>query len=449
MTTGTLLKSLLDIAGLRQKSFADRMFTSPSKLSKLINGNILLSRKEANDFSERAARILANEIYEPNCYYKLQDLFPFIVNFSSRNELYQFLLAAFSYTINLDLESADVAVSDRTKTDLHCSGPKQCKYMFCIICSDYLTREILEEYEFFSSLPRYSDRFIECFEDIVPLIPAGKYKMSMQQFFYLHGKNTARVGYGEDIVAKIFEEEEYSDLYFWKLDFESSNHFFMLKNQFILLFNEYVDGTPQISLLRNRAQLDRYTAFVDSAMERASRRSFNQNNVSDFLNQSADENEEVRSKMRVISELAQIIDSTDFPDPLHFFNNLLKNDAALFITSDALADFLFSRNIAEQLLKIEGISLGKRIKYVKNFYKYLDKQKDKRINIIESHVFSLVIICQGNYSLICLINVAKNILKYHIVHTEAIAGEMTKWAALSAIDSSQYIKTLMRQVRDQ
>ncbi len=298
-------------------------------------------------------------------------------------------------------------------------------------------------------MPRYSDRFIECFEDIVPLIPAGKYKMSMQQFFYLHGKNTARVGYGEDIVAKIFEEEEYSDLYFWKLDFESSNHFFMLKNQFILLFNEYVDGTPQISLLRNRAQLDRYTAFVDSAMERASRRSFNQNNVSDFLNQSADENEEVRSKMRVISELAQIIDSTDFPDPLHFFNNLLKNDAALFITSDALADFLFSRSIAEQLLKIEGISLGKRIKYVKNFYKYLDKQKDKRINIIESHVFSLVIICQGNYSLICLINVAKNILKYHIVHTEAIAGEMTKWAALSAIDSSQYIKTLMRQVRDQ
>lgn len=449
MTTGKLLKSLLDIAGLSQKSFADSMFTSPSKLSKLINGNILLSQKEASDFSEQACRILANEIYEPNCCFKLKNLFPFIVDFSSRNELYQFLLAAFSYTMILDLEAADESVSDRTISDLHYSGSRPCKYMFCIICSDYLTREIPGEYEFFTSLPRYSDKYIECFEHIMPLIPPGKLKISMQQFIDLQARQETGVRYGDGIAQKIFKEEEYSDLCFWQLDFESSNHFLMLRNQFILLFNEYVGGTPQVTLIRNRAQLDSYAVFVESAMHKASRRSFCQENVADFLNQKADGNEEVRSKMRAISQLVQTLDSAEFPDPLDFFNNILKNDAVFYITSDALTDFLLSSSISAQLLKIEDLPLEKRIKYVRNFYKYLDQYKNGQINIIESHVFSLVIICQASNSLICLINVPKNSLKYHILLTESIADEVKNWAALSAVDSFHFIKTLMRQVRDQ
>ena len=449
MTSGTLLKSLLDIAGLSQKSFADSLFISPSKLSKLIHGNIFLSQKEASDFSEQAARILANEIYEPNCCFKLKDLFPFIIDFSSRNELYEFLLTAFTYTIILDLEAADESVSDRTIRNLHYSGTKPCRYMFCIICSDYLTRERLSKYEFFTSLPRYSDKYIECFDHIMPLIPTGKFKISMQQFFYLQRKPAAGFRYRDGFARRIFQEEEYSDLYFWQLDFESSNHFFMLKNQFILLFNEYVGGTPQVTLIRNRAQLNHYTAFVESAMQKASRRSFCQENVADFLNHKADRDEEVRNKMRVISQLAQTMDSTEFPDLLQFFNSILEDGAAFYITSDALADFLFSRSISEQLLKIEGLSLINRIKHLRNFYKYLDQHKNKQINIIDSHVFSVVIICQGSNSLICLINIPRNNLKYHILQTQSIADEMAEWAKLSAVDSFQFIKTLMRQVRDQ
>lgn len=449
MTTGKLLKSLLDIAGLSQKSFAGSILISSSKLSKLINSNIFLSRKEAGDFFERASRILANEIFEPDCWFKLQSLFPFIIKFRSRHELYQFLLTAFSYSIVLDREAADKSVSDRSRKDLHYFGTQECKYIFCIITSDYLTRDIQQKHEFFSSLPRYSDKYIECFEDIIPLIPPKKFKMNMQQFFQLQGKFSGPVRPGKGMVERIFKEEEYSDLYLWELEFESDNHFFMLKNHFVLLFNEYVDGTPQITLIRNQNQLNNYSDFVDSAMKRAGLRSFRQDNVKDFLDQKADKYEEVRSKMRVISDLSEIIDSTDFPDPLLFFDSLLKNEAALYFTSDALAGFLFSRSISEQLLKIEEISLGKRINYVRNFYKYLDKYKDSRINIIESHVFGVVIVCRGKSSLICMVNVPKNCLKYHILPTEAIADEMTRWADLSAIDSSLFIKTLMRQVRDQ
>ncbi|NLW54994.1 MAG: hypothetical protein GXY99_09000 [Clostridiaceae bacterium] len=223
----------------------------------------------------------------------------------------------------------------------------------------------------------------------------------------------------------------------------------MLKNHFVLLFNEYVDGTPQITLIRNQNQLDHYSDFVDAAMKKAGLRSFRQDNVKDFLDQKADKYEEVRSKMRVISDLSEIIDSTDFPDPLLFFDSLLKNEAALYITSDALIDFLFSRSISDQLLKIENIPLPERIKYVRDFYKYLDEHKNSRINIIESDIYGIVVICQGKNSLICLVNVSGKILKYHIVRTEAVAEEMTKWADLSAIDSTLFIKTLMRQVRDQ
>ena len=153
--------------------------------------------------------------------------------------------------------------------------------------------------------------------------------------------------------------------------------------------------------------------------------------------------------MRVISHLAQTMDSTEFPDPLQFFNSILEDGAAFYITSDALADFLFSRSISEQLLKIEGLSLINRIKHLRNFYKYLDQHKNKQINIIDSHIFSVVIICQGSNSLICLINIPRNNLKYHILQTQSIADEMAEWAKLSAVDSSQFIKTLMRQVRDQ
>ena len=367
----------------------------------------------------------------------------------SRHELYQFLLSAFSYSIVLDREAADKSVSDRSRKDLHYFGTQECKYIFCIITSDYLTRDIQQKHEFFSSLPRYSDKYIECFEDIIPLIPPKKFKMNMKQFFQLQGKFSGPVRSGKGMVERIFKEEEYSDLYLWELEFESDNHFFMLKNHFVLLFNEYVDGTPQITLIRNQNQLDHYSDFVDAAMKKAGLRSFRQDNVKDFLEQKADKYEEVRSKMRVLSDLAGIIDSTDFLDPLLFFDSLLKNEAALYITSDALIDFLFSRSISDQLLKIENIPLPDRIKYVREFYKYLDEHKNSRINIIESHVFGVVIVCRGKSSLICMVNVPKNCLKYHILPTEAIADEMTKWADLSAIDSTLFIKTLMRQVRDQ
>ena len=100
MTTGDLLKALLDIANLKQKSFAERMYTSPSKISKIISGKLLVSSVEANSFSEQAARIIADEVFENNCYFKFRDIFPVIFDFSSRYDLNDFLYSAFQSVIS-------------------------------------------------------------------------------------------------------------------------------------------------------------------------------------------------------------------------------------------------------------------------------------------------------------------------------------------------------------
>ena len=57
MNTGELLESLLGIANMKQRVFAENMYASPSKISKIINGKLTVSAAEARSFSQQAARI--------------------------------------------------------------------------------------------------------------------------------------------------------------------------------------------------------------------------------------------------------------------------------------------------------------------------------------------------------------------------------------------------------
>lgn len=102
MDTGSLLKSLLNIAGYTQKDFAGMISLSPSTFSKIINGKYQIHSSDTVPFSTNCARILAQKIYEHNCYYKLGGIFPIICKFSSRQNLEHFFFLAFQYVINQD-----------------------------------------------------------------------------------------------------------------------------------------------------------------------------------------------------------------------------------------------------------------------------------------------------------------------------------------------------------
>lgn len=449
MTTGELLSALLDIAGISQKHFAESMFTSPSKISKLINGNILLSIKEATDFSEQASHILAREIFDSNCHVKLQKFFPFNLNFASRHDLYQFILLAFLYAITLDKEAAHKTGSDRQKEDLHYSGTRQIQYMFCIICSDYLRRCPKQKLEFYSSIPQFSGPYAKIFGEVMVLIPPGECNITMHQLAFSPLSQSGRQKYKTDIVERIFEREEFSDLYFWQVDSESSNHIFMLQNHFALLFNQQLDGIPQMSVFRSKSQLERFNEFISSTMKKATLTSFGKDELEGFLSKDTDGYVEVRTKIRAMSELGKSMDNSDLPSAVQFFDKILEDETSIYITSDALEAFLFSRNISEKLFKSEEVSLQERLSYLKDFSRYLEEYKNNSINIIESQVFSIIVLCKGADSFICLINVPNNTLKFHIIASEVIAFELAEKTRNYAIDVSSYIKSLIRQVRKQ
>lgn len=110
MRTCYLLTSLFEIAGLTQKKFSELMDMSPSTVSQICSGQQLVRMNEAASFSSKAARILANYIFNYQCCSKFKDLFPIIIEFYSRQELEEFLEQAFHYALDNDWEAA---------TDIH------------------------------------------------------------------------------------------------------------------------------------------------------------------------------------------------------------------------------------------------------------------------------------------------------------------------------------------
>lgn len=449
MTTGNLLKSLIDLSGLTQKDFAEGMYTSPSKISRIINGNILIGQKEASEFSEQAARILAREIFDVNCHLKLQKIFPFILMFNSRHDLYQFILLAFLYTITLEKESEQLSYSASIREDLHYSGTRQIQYMFCIICSDYMQGCQGQKLEFFSSIPKFFGFYAKLFEDVMVLLPPGKCNITLHQYYSKLNSPLQKSEHKADIVKKIFEDEEYSDLYLWKIDFESSNHFFMLKDKFIFLLNQQLDGIPQMAVLRSRTQLEHYYEFIAAAMEKASLKSFSQDNIGDFLNAEGVDDFEVQDKIRCFNKLAKLMDGSDPPNALQFFDQILEDGSLFYITSDALAAYLFSEKISEKLLNLEKTSLTERLAYLTDFSSYLDSFRNNRIKIIDSQLFSMIVVCPGVNSVVSLLNAPTNTLKFHIIDTEVIASELERKSSESSIDTALYVKNLIRQAHKQ
>lgn len=445
MTTGYLLSSLLNIAELTQKNFAERMFASPSKVSKLINGNIFVSQKEAAEFSAHAAHIFATEIFEPNCYIKFKEIFPFILNFTSRSDLFDFLLNALLYAISMDQESEYEAGYGSAPRDLNYSGMKLTQYMFCIICSDYLIRQSPAKLEYYSSIPQYFGYFVSFFDEIISLVSPGDFILTMHQFVHTQPNPVNRDEYKVSVVDKIFEEEEYSDVYYLDIDFKSTNHFFILKDHFVLLFSQYVDGTPQLTLMRSETQLEHYIDFISSTLEKASLRSFRQDKLPPFPVLEDDAFQEVSEKIRIIAELTKPRAASEHPDTAKFIADILEGDAAIYFSTDAVEAYMFSKKIFKPLLNVEELPLEKRVSTFSKVLLQVGGNYRGQIKLFDSRAFAMIVECQGPYSLTCVINVPSGLLKYHIVDTEFISAEMSAKTADSMIDARSFFQNLMRQ----
>ncbi|NLC26281.1 MAG: hypothetical protein GX777_06645, partial [Fastidiosipila sp.] len=141
MKTASLLEELIAIAAITKKDLAAAVSLSPSGLSRFLTGQHSLDLRDHKNFSLGSAQLLASAIYKPNCFRKLTGIFPFIYDFSSKNDLEIFLYNAISYTLEHDFAVSNEIFPDYQDKDYFYYNHRQVLNMTCIILSDILQTE--------------------------------------------------------------------------------------------------------------------------------------------------------------------------------------------------------------------------------------------------------------------------------------------------------------------
>ena len=450
MTTGDLLKALLDIANLKQKSFAERMYTSPSKISKIISGKLLVSSVEANSFSEQAARIIADEVFENNCYFKFRDIFPVIFDFSSRYDLNDFLYSAFQYTIEQDRD-ANGDPSGLSHNNKYYSGNKQVLYMTSIILSDYLKADKRDRLVFYSSLQQFFGHYASLLDKLIILPAKMKREIIFHQLFDQDHFKTLSQEYKANILESLFESELYSDFYRWQVKVDSSKPFLLLEDKFIMLYDKQIDGTPQLTVICNRSELEHFSQLVNDLFKSAKQMSFNHDNIQDYFNGRRDETQSFALDEKLKTMLATP-PAGSMPEQGNkqigdLFDNMLKDEAYVYMSADSLESFIFNAEVIVPYYLTVDLSLEERIQFSTLIRDYVAGIRPGLINIINTQLNSFSVLCEDGLSLVSLMHPASKRVKYHLFASELIGPELKQAALESGISTSDYIDRLLVQAK--
>lgn len=442
MNTSTLLTSLLEIAGLTQKKFAELVGMSPSTLSQIISGNQHIRSDDSSNFCSKAARVLAHRIYSHRCFIEFKDLFPVIIDFYSRHDLEQFLLHAFHYVIDNDREAREYSPAQRFENK-HYSGYMQVLYMYCIIFSDYLLREDNSKMEFYSSLALFFGPFAKLYDRIETLLPPSPGNITYYHLFNPE-KSIRNAGiYSTDVLKKIHELELFSDVYYMESDVDVDRPLFMLKDRYILLFSQQIDGTLQMTLLRNPADLAKFHDYMLEERDQANRRSFNQDEIEEFMLSHPDSDPDLNEKIMAIARLS----NTEYQTPTEelvadFFKTVLRNDAALYLSADLISSFLYSTEAFGSYLNCSDLPLQVCTDYIDLVSDYLQKYRQAKVYLVNTPLDNLTVICQGKLSVLSLVNPRTMKLKYHLLDTALLGPDMERLARETAIGPGEYFRKL-------
>ncbi|HHU07261.1 MAG TPA: helix-turn-helix transcriptional regulator [Clostridiaceae bacterium] len=450
MKTGRLLKSLLDIADITQKNFAESIYTSPSTISKIITGKHLVSSSDEKSFSAKAARILADNIFETNCYFKFRDILPIICDFISKHDLEQFLLKAFMYAIEIDRENSEDSVNINRPTKYYV-GRKQIMHMVCIITSDYLRTDRHELLEFYSALPLSFGYSQLGLDEIKVVPPALRRELIFNQLFdpgqCLRGADDCIV----ENIETVYTTEQYSELYRWQATLDPTKPFLLLKDKYIILFNQQIDGTPQMTVITNKPELDNIYDHIAAIMSKAKRLTYTESDIEEYLNdKSVTEERLIDSRIRAISEMSPTGTPADeiVEGIRQLMQTFVQDDVSIFISADVLNAFVFSKEVLVPVLRDIEIPLRDRIKILEIIRDYMEANKHANIHIINISLHSITVLCLDQPSLICLINPFSKKAKYHLVDSNVLKEQMEKSSAKSFINAYRYISNLIDQAQE-
>lgn len=450
MKTGILLKSLLDVADMTQKDFAESVFTSPSTISKIITNKHLISPSDEKSFSVKSSRILANSIYESNCYFKFKDIFPVVYDFSSKHDLEQFLLKAFLYAIELDRENSEAYIS-KNNAGKHYVGKEHIMQMFCIIASDYLRSDRHELLEFYSALP-LAIGYSQIGLDEIKIVPPELQREIV--FHQLFDPTQCQKGADDcavDDIYTTFKTEMYTDLYRWQAELDPTKPFLLLKDKYIILFDRQIDGTPHMTFITNKQELENIFDHIARIMSKAERLTFTQDDIEEFLS------EEPMSGGRIIDGIINAISGLSGDEPSsdqiteglrHLLHELVQHETEIFFSADVLKSFIFNSKIFSSLMPVSDIPPQEQINFLNIIRDYMRIYKNAPVRIINISLHCIIAICKDELSLICIINPFSMKVKYHLIDSMSLKEQMDKSNTRSYINIPDFIGNLIDQAND-
>ena len=433
MKTAYLIEELISIAGITKKDFAASVLLSPSGLSRFLSGQQSLDLRDHKTFSSGAAQILTAAIFEPNCHLRLSELFPFIYEFISRNDLQIFLNCAISYALDQDFaDEYDLNPEHQEKESFYYKQ-RQVTNISCVILSDLLHRARDEDLEFYSTMPLL-------FGELPYSLKRVFFNNSKQQKIYWNQSlNFEQAALADDYVqvnnpfGKIHQLEQHFDLYFWETNTKDKQHYILIKNHCLLVYDALPDASPTLKVIRNKNYLLRFLQFIDKSWER--KLSFNRDEARELVKKDPSVLTGLLDRgLRALYNFAPVnyVLRTDEMDDtgatqeqkelMHsFLHSVLKSDADLYFSSAAISEFSRSGKAIVPLTGIVCVPGEKRVEILERLEVEASPEMRKRSKLMYTSMSGAAILCTQDLSLLYMINQDGTREKIHLFFMKNIA----------------------------
>ena len=434
MKTASLIEKLITIAAVTKKDLAAAVSLSPSGLSRFLTGQHSLDLRDHKNFSLGSAQLLASAIYKPSCFIKLTGIFPFIYDFSSKNDLEIFLYNAISYTLEHDFAVSNEIFPDYQDKDYFYYNHRQVLNMTCIILSDILQTEKDEALEFYSTLP-FLFRELPYSLNRIVFTKNNRGKIKFNQSLScksdLLSKSASQISNPFGIIHQL---ELNFDLYFWEKNQAPQQQYLLLKDHCLLIYDSLPDAAPTLKLIRNKNYLQRFSQFIEKSWGR--KLSFNRNEANQILDadptllsQLTDRDLQAIYTLAPVGyvlkpdEMEAVEKSPERRERLHqFFTKLINSGADIYVSGAAIGEFVRSGKAILPLSGITTIPKNRRIEIMQRLETQLSPEMKKRSQVIYTSMSSAVILCSRDLTFLYMVNQDGSKEKIHLFFVENAAA---------------------------
>ncbi len=434
-----LLAELIQVSRKTKTEFAVHMHMTPSGLSKLLNGGTLPILKEKYLFSERAAAFFAEALFESGCYLKLHHIFPVLYVFNSQHDLEQFLTRAIEYVLDENYQAEINEYLDYSEQGTSYIGDRTILDMSCILISDFIQRDSNKKLEYYSFLTLISPFYKDALNNIRLSTQGNLGDWTGNFFIDLAEFEETDYRHNFDLFALLVKSERYMDLKLWQTNQHPDQSFLLLKDRFLLVYSSPLNGTPVLSVIRNKQYLSVFhTTLMKSNPKRIS---YSKNEATEFLKSSP----EIRTGIMNLKidavynfvPIGYMVEEKDIKSDdqsavnkeviLKIFNTILTTETLFIVSLNTMKQVYSSKTVAVPL--VEPVHFSKRnqlIAYMRRFDVYLSQKSSEKVKVVLGDFPPAAIFCTKEFSIVYIPTNNFQQEKYHFFRTELIRDLLEK-----------------------